>query len=211
MLFDILELNGQSLIKKPYEERRQILERPGTSPAWLAGPGAADLRRRSTRRDGDQQVSCELEGVVAKRRNSIYQPGRRAQTWLKIKLHRAQEVVIAGWRPGQGRRDGGVGSLLMGVPTRGGAALRRSGRLGLQRPPARRDPGQAGQAQPERPPADRRAARGRPRRALGHAVAGRRGDLRRAHRSGRLRHPVWRGLRPDKSPDEVVWERPPGT
>ena len=75
--------------------------------------------------------------MVAKRRNSIYQPGRRTHTWLKIKLHRAQEVVIGGWREGQGRRGGGVGSLLMGVPSADG--LHYVGRvgIGLQRPPAR--------------------------------------------------------------------------
>ena len=58
--------------------------------------------------------------VVAKRRTSIYQPGRRTHTWLKIKLHRMQEVVIGGWREGQGRRGGEVGSLLMGIPTEAG-------------------------------------------------------------------------------------------
>ena len=78
-----------------------------------------------------------LEGVVAKRRNSIYQPGRRTHTWLKIKLHRVQEVVIGGWREGQGRRGGGVGSLLMGIPTDDWPALRRPCGIGVQRPPAR--------------------------------------------------------------------------
>ena len=69
-----------------------------------------------------------MEGVVAKRLSSVYQPGRRAHTWLKIKQHPAQEVVIGGWRPGQGRREGGVGSLLVGIPTDEG--LRYVGRVG---------------------------------------------------------------------------------
>ena len=75
-----------------------------------------------------------MEGVVAKRRSSVYQPGRRAHTWLKIKQHPAQEVVIGGWRPGQGRREGGVGALLIGIPTDEGLRYRRPGRLRLQRP-----------------------------------------------------------------------------
>ena len=116
MLFDLLELNGQSMIKKPYEERRAALEE-------LVQPAKGSRVQVPPIFDGDLDAASEtskalrLEGVVAKKRSSIYQPGRRSQTWLKIKNHLAQEVIIGGWRPGQGRRDGGVGSLLMGVPT----------------------------------------------------------------------------------------------
>ena len=88
-------------------------------------------RRSSTAtwtRPATSPASSRLEGVVAKRVDSVYQPGRRAPTWLKMKLHPHQEVVIAGWRPGQGRRDGGIGSLLMGIPTPDG--LRYVGKVG---------------------------------------------------------------------------------
>jgi len=127
MLFDILELNGQSLIKKSYQERRAILQD-------VVRPEPGSLIQVPPIFEGDLQAALatgrllQLEGVVAKRRNSIYQPGRRTRTWLKIKLHRAQEVVIGGWRPGQGRRSGGVGSLLMGIPTEAG--LHYVGRVG---------------------------------------------------------------------------------
>ena len=57
-----------------------------------------------------------LEGVVAKRLDSPYRPGLRSPDWRKIKNFRTQAVVVGGWRPGQGRRTGTIGSLLVGVP-----------------------------------------------------------------------------------------------
>ncbi len=207
MLFDILELNGQSLIKKTYEERREIVENlipaePGSRiqvpPIFegdlLAAKETADLLR--------------LEGVVAKRRNSIYQPGRRTHTWLKIKLHRAQEVVIGGWREGRGRRGGGVGSLLMGMPTEAG--LHYVGRVGSGFNDRQLDDIQAKLEKLSRktspfldvPREDARDAHWVTPSLVGEVTYG------ELTEPGRLRHPVWRGLRPDKSPDEVVWERP---
>ncbi len=207
MLFDILELNGQSLIKKSYEERRAIL-------AEVARPEPGSLIQVPPIFEGDLQAAREtahllqLEGVVAKRRNSIYQPGRRTQTWLKIKLHRAQEVVIGGWRPGQGRRSGGVGSLLMGIPTEAG--LHYLGRVGSGFNDRQLDDIQAKLEKLSRktspfmdvPREDARDAHWVKPSLVGEVSYG------ELTEPGRLRHPVWRGLRPDKSPDEVVWELP---
>jgi bifunctional non-homologous end joining protein LigD len=207
MLFDILELNGRSLIKKAYEERREILESliPPEPRSRIQVPPIFEGDLRAALETADQ---LQLEGVVAKRRNSIYQPGRRTHTWLKIKLHRAQEVVIGGWRPGQGRRDGGVGSLLMGVPTEDG--LHYVGRVGS--------------GFNDRQLVDIQVKLDKLSRKTSPFVDVPREDARDAHwvtpslvgevtygeltEPGRLRHPVWRGLRLDKSPDEVVWERP---
>jgi bifunctional non-homologous end joining protein LigD len=209
LLFDILELNGQSLIKKTYQERREILEEfvPAMPGSRIQVPPIFEGDLRAARETADQ---LRLEGVVAKRRNSIYQPGRRAHTWLKIKLHRMQEVVIGGWREGQGRRGGGVGSLLMGIPTEAG--LRYVGRVGSGFNDRQLD--------------DIQAKLERLRRKTSPFLDVPREDARDAHwvkpslvgevsygeltEPGRLRHPVWRGLRTDKSPDEVVWEGPPG-
>jgi bifunctional non-homologous end joining protein LigD len=209
MLFDILELNGQSLIKKSYQERRDILEElvPATPGSRIQVPPIFEGDLRAARETADQ---LRLEGVVAKRRNSTYQPGRRGHTWLKIKLHRVQEVVIGGWREGQGRRGGGVGSLLMGIPTEAG--LHYVGRVGSGFNDRQLD--------------DIQAKLEKLRRKTSPFIDVPREDARDAHwvtpslvgevsygeltEPGRLRHPVWRGLRPDKSPDEVVWERPPG-
>ena len=128
MLFDILRA------QRPVDDQEAVRGAPGSpggpgqTRQGLAGPGAADLRRQSRLRRWRPARSCGWKAWWPSRLNSIYQPGRRAQTWLKIKNHLAQEVVIGGWRPGQGRRDGGVGSLLMGVPTADG--LRYIGRVG---------------------------------------------------------------------------------
>jgi bifunctional non-homologous end joining protein LigD len=207
MLFDILELNGQSLIKKTYQERRAILEN-------LVPPEPGSLIQVPPIFDGDLQAALQtsdqlrLEGVVAKRRSSIYQPGRRTHTWLKIKLHRAQEVVIGGWREGQGRRGGGVGSLLMGIPTEAG--LHYVGRVGSGFNDRQLDEIQAKLEKLSRktspfldvPREDARDAHWVTPSLVGEVTYG------ELTEPGRLRHPVWRGMRPDKSPDEVVWEGP---
>ena len=210
MLFDILELNGQSLIKKTYHERRAILEN-------VLRPEPGSLIQVPPIFEGDLQAAMQtsdqlrLEGVVAKRRNSIYQPGRRSHTWLKIKLHRAQEVVIGGWREGQGRRGGGVGSLLMGIPTEAG--LHYVGRVGSGFNDRQLDEIQAMLERLSRktspfadvPREDARDAHWVRPSLVGEVSYG------ELTEPGRLRHPVWRGLRPDKSPDEVVWEHPAAT
>ena len=207
MLFDLLELNGLSMIKKPYEERRAALEA-------LVKPAKGSRVQVPPIFDGDLDAAMDtskelrLEGVVAKRRTSIYQPGRRSQTWLKIKNHVAQEVIIGGWRPGQGRRDGGVGSLLMGVPTPDG--LRYVGRVGsgfndrqLDEIGAKLDK-LARKTSPliDVPREDARDAHWVTPSLVGEVTYG------EITGPGRLRHPVWRGLRPDKSPADVVWEHP---
>jgi bifunctional non-homologous end joining protein LigD len=209
MLFDILELNGQSLIKKSYQERRAVLEdlvppKPGSR---IQVPPIFEGELEAARATADQ---LRLEGVVAKRRNSVYQPGRRTHTWLKIKLHRAQEVVIGGWRPGQGRRSGGVGSLLMGIPTEEG--LHYVGRVGSGFNDRQLDEIQAKLDKLSRktspfidvPREDARDAHWVKPSLVGEVTYG------ELTEPGRFRHPVWRGLRPDKSPSEVVWERPAG-
>ena len=210
MLFDILELNGQSLIKKTYQERREILENliPPEPGSRIQAPPIFEGDLRAALETADQ---LRLEGVVAKRRNSIYQPGRRTHIWLKIKLHRAQEVVIGGWREGQGRRGGGVGSLLMGLPTEAG--LHYVGRVGSGFNDRQLDDIQAKLEKLMRktspfidvPREDARDAHWVTPSLVGEVTYG------ELTEPGRLRHPVWRGLRPDKSPDEVVWERPPET
>ncbi len=207
MLFDLLELNGQSMIKKPYEERRAALEE-------LVQPAKGSRVQVPPIFDGDLDAASDtskalrLEGVVAKKRSSIYQPGRRSQTWLKIKNHLAQEVIIGGWRPGQGRRDGGVGSLLMGVPTPEG--LHYVGRVGSGFNDRQLDEIGAKLEKLARktsplidvPREDARDAHWVTPSLVGEVSYG------ELTGPGRLRHPVWRGLRPDKSPADVVWELP---
>src|SRR5207237_9730507 len=75
------------------------------SPPPHAGGGAVVL---------EASARAGLEGVMAKRLDSTYEPGRRSRAWLKVKHHRRQEFVIGGWTSGEGRREGHIGALLLG-------------------------------------------------------------------------------------------------
>jgi bifunctional non-homologous end joining protein LigD len=124
-VFDLLYLDGRSLMAAPYEERRERLEELGLGgPAWrvpTAHPGEGRRLLEATKKQG-------LEGVIAKRLGSPYEPGRRGGTWLKVKNFRRQELVIAGWLPGEGRRAERIGALLMGYHR--GDRLVYAGRVG---------------------------------------------------------------------------------
>lgn len=111
VLFDVLCLKGRSTMDLPYSERRRILEELTVSgPSWQitpshVGQGEAMLRAAESNR---------LEGLVAKRLDSTYEPGRRSPSWLKIKVVFGQEFVIGGWIPEKGLNQERVGSLLLG-------------------------------------------------------------------------------------------------
>jgi bifunctional non-homologous end joining protein LigD len=125
MLFDVLHLSGRNTRALPYEERRKLLEDLGLDGANWQTP-------RYHRGEGSKLLAASreqgLEGVVAKRLGSLYEPGRRGGSWLKIKNHRSQEVVIGGWLPGKGRRSGTIGALLAGYYEDG--ELKYAGKIG---------------------------------------------------------------------------------
>jgi bifunctional non-homologous end joining protein LigD len=127
MLFDVLWLDGHSVLELAYTERRRLLEQLALAgPAWQTppttyGPGGKDVL--------DTAQSLGLEGVVAKRLDSTYQPGRRSDAWRKVKPVQAQELVVGGWLPGTGRLDGRLGSVLVGYYD-GDSDLRYAGRVG---------------------------------------------------------------------------------
>ena len=124
-VFDLLYLDGHSLIELPYFERRARLESLELAgPAWrvpAAHPGEGRALLEATAKQG-------LEGIVAKRLDTRYEPGRRSGAWLKIKNTLRQELVIAGWIPGEGRRTARIGALLVGAYEDG--KLRYAGRVG---------------------------------------------------------------------------------
>ena len=111
MVFDILYRDGESTMGLPYVERRTLLESLDLSGPWWHTPGYHVG-------DGETVLAASkaqgLEGVVAKRLNSTYEPGRRSRAWLKIKNKNRQEFVIGGWSPGTGNRAGHFGALLLG-------------------------------------------------------------------------------------------------
>lgn len=111
VLFDLLVLDGLEAWRLPYERRRALLESliepegvVQVTPSWR-GEGARWLA--AAREAG-------MEGLVAKRADAPYRPGRRSGAWRKVKLRQEQEFAVCGWLPGQGRRAGGVGSLVLG-------------------------------------------------------------------------------------------------
>jgi bifunctional non-homologous end joining protein LigD len=116
VVFDLLLLDGVAAWRLPYADRRELLER-------LVSPGPRWFLTSSARGDGrhwlDAARAHSLEGVVAKRVDRPYEPGRRSSAWRKIKVRHQQEFAVCGWLPGTGRRGGGLGSLVLGC-RRGG-------------------------------------------------------------------------------------------
>ena len=124
MLFDLLELESEPLVELPLAERRTRLESVvGRSSVALVSPQFDDGEALLT-----AAREQELEGVVAKLRSSPYRPGQRSPDWQKLKLRQTQEVVVAGYTRGQGRRGAGFGALVVGVHDAG--ELRWAGNVG---------------------------------------------------------------------------------
>jgi bifunctional non-homologous end joining protein LigD len=206
-IFDLLYLDGHSLLDTPYHERRARLEELNLGgPAWRvpaahAGDGKALLE--ATRKQG-------LEGIVAKRPDSCYEPGRRSGAWLKIKHTFRQELVIGGWIPGEGRRAERIGALLMGYY--------RDGQFVFA--------GRVGTGFTERSLTELQKRLGDYRRDSSPFAAGTpsfpRGtmfvepclvaeiEFREWTMEGVMRAPSFKGLREDKAPREVVLETKPG-
>ncbi|MBO0891426.1 MAG: DNA ligase D [Acidothermales bacterium] len=203
VVFDLLHLDGRSLLDRPQEERRELLTglrlegaHWQTSP-WYRGEGRPLLR------------ACDdlgLEGVVAKRLDSRYEPGRRSGNWLKVKTVTGQELVIGGWLPGKGSLSGSVGALVVGYHD--GGVLRYAGKVG------------AGLDAGDRRLLERRLE---PLRAEHSPFDGRQPERGTVFVSpelvcevqfaewtgaGTLRHPSFKGLRDDRRPGDVVREEP---
>jgi bifunctional non-homologous end joining protein LigD len=211
LAFDVLYLDGRSLIDAPYTERRKHLEALGLDgPNWQTpshhlGEGTALLEL--TRERG-------LEGLVAKRLDSRYLPGRRTRAWLKVKNTLSQELVIGGWLPGRGRREGTLGAILVGYhDDSDGRRLRYAGRVGsgftddeLDRLVGLLDPLRCDESPFEGRQPPRESVFVEP--SLVAEVQFREWTAART-----LRAPVYKGLRADKDPAEVVLElvQPPPT
>lgn len=205
IIFDLLALGGHDLTGRPWRDRRRLLEQladdlpPGISLATVFedGPGLLEAVERQG-----------MEGVVAKRPDSTYLPGRRSSSWVKVKVRRHDELVVGGWSGGLGNREGRLGSLLVGFhPEPGSPVLRYAGRVGsgftsaeLDRVGAVLD-GLATPDCPFDPPPPAAQARGahwvRPELVVEVGY----GELTD---DGRLRHPVYLGQREDKAATDVV-------
>jgi bifunctional non-homologous end joining protein LigD len=203
VLFDLLWLDGHSLMELPYTERRarlQALKLEGEhwrAPEHRPGGGTAFLE--ASKEQG-------LEGIVAKRLDSPYTPGGRGGSWLKIKNVQRQELVIGGWTEGKGSRAQRIGALHLGVYENG--KLRYAGKLGtgfdaeelerlagLLKPLTRKDSPFTG----PQPPKGAHFVKPK----LVCEV-----EFTEWTRASTLRHPSYQGLREDKSATEVLRERP---
>ena len=110
--FDVLEVDGRPLLDLPFRGRRKRLEA-------LLDPRNRTVRLSEVFEDGRALFAAaadqELEGIIAKKADSRYQPGKRTRDWLKVKTHGRQEFVVAGYTKGRGKRAGRLGSLVLGV------------------------------------------------------------------------------------------------
>lgn len=205
LFFDLLFMDGRDLTGLPYTARRELLdglELRGPrwdTPPYFEGGGAGALAVSQAQ---------GLEGIVAKRLTSVYQPGRRSPDWIKVKTFRTQEVVIGGWKPGQGYRSRTFGSLLLGISNREGG-LDYVGHVGtgfterILADLMARLRALEQDTSPFSSPIPAKDAKGarwvRP-ELVGEVAYG------EWTHDDRLRHPSWRGLRPDKDPGSVVRE-----
>jgi bifunctional non-homologous end joining protein LigD len=207
LAFDLLEADSESLVDLPLNERRERLEE-------LVIPRAGSVLVSPQFEDGDALLAAArqqgLEGVVAKRADSRYQSGRRIAEWRKLKVRQGQEVVVVGYTKGQGRRTGGFGALVVAVHESGG--LRWAGNVGtgftdseidrllkVFKPLVRTDSPLA--ETPKMP----RVRRGDVVWVEPELVA--QVEFAEWTHEGRLRAPVYLGLREDKPASEVRKER----
>jgi bifunctional non-homologous end joining protein LigD len=201
--FDLLYLDGRSLLRAKYQDRRKLLETLADASNLIVGeqlPGDGAQALEDSAKHG-------WEGVVAKRRDSTYQPGRRSASWVKDKHWKTQEIVIGGWKAGEGGRTSGIGALLMGIPSDGG--LHFAGRVGTgftERDLASLKKTLAPLHTDHSPfdaPLPTRDAKG-----VTFVEPVLVGEVRYSEWTpdNRLRQSSWRGLRDDKKPSEVVRE-----
>jgi bifunctional non-homologous end joining protein LigD len=200
--FDVLHLDGASTIGLPYAKRRELLTNLDLNADHLLTVPSFDGEPKAVLA---ASLSQGLEGVVVKAVDSTYLPGRRSPTWTKVKHQHMQEVVIGGWKPGGGARDGRIGSLLLGINNDAGELL-YVGHVGTGfsdrtltdlaarlRPLERKTSPFSGDV----PRVDARDAQWVTPKLVGEVT------YSEFTRDNRLRHPSWRGLRPDKSPSDV--------
>ncbi|CAN5567358.1 hypothetical protein BH20ACT2_BH20ACT2_13030 [soil metagenome] len=208
MAFDLVHLGGRELTTLAYEDRRHLLDQIlDGGPSWQVpaahhGDGGALL---------DAVGHQGMEGLVAKRLGSRYEPGRRSPAWRKVKVRRRQELVVGGWSAGLGGRGGSFGALLVGYHESSGddRRLHYAGKVGTGFNDAElaRLLGRLGELAADRcpfdPPPPRPQLAGarwvEPRMVVEVQFGEWTGE-------GRLRHPSYVGERFDKDPAEVVRE-----
>ena len=203
--FDLLWYDGREMTSEPLEERRGLLEEIVTETDQIRLTYVIEGQGRAF---FDSAKELGFEGMVAKRKGSIYQPGRRTKDWRKIKAVKEQECVILGWTQGTGSRSATFGALLVGAYRAKDGDLVWIGQVGtgftestlaglMERLTA---------IEVEEPPVDDPGLR---------KLKGARWvrpelvcevEYLEITRAGKLRAPSFKGLRPDKAPGDCVIE-----
>jgi len=199
--FDVLSLDGRDVTALPWQQRRPLLERLGLSgERWQTSPATVGDGARA--RAAAEEL--EFEGVVCKRLDSPYLPGRRSPAWRKVKITKGQELVIGGWLPGSGRLADTLGSVLVGYHDGTDGPLRYAGRVGSGFKDTDRDVIQRSLRRRATSPFD-------PAPRIKAAVWVEPDYVAQVKftewtSDGILRQPVFLGLRDDKDPNDVVRE-----
>src|SRR5262249_54424073 len=201
--FDLLRLDGEDLRPRPIEQRRDLLRSLlSNAPANLRVSeelqGKVGDLLKEAGRDG-------WEGGMLKRLGSPYPTGG-SRDWLNLQAKPSQELASGGWEPGEGAASGGIGALLLGVSQHG--ELEFAGKVGTgfsakMRKELLRELEKDEVKEPQ--------VRGAPRMRDAHWVKPRlvgQVSFTEWTHDGKLRHPSFQGLRPDKTPMETVRELP---
>ena len=205
-IFDILALNGNDTMRLPFRDRRSLLE-------GIVGDGSHWRLTELHLHDPDALLATVvdrgLEGIMAKQLSSIYQPGKRPASWVKVKPRMRQEFVVGGWSEGKDGNSGSLGSLLLGVMSDGELLHCGSVGSGLNAQSRREWHHELlDSALPDKPfanevppTAGRKFHWAEPTTVIEVAFHDWATD-------GHLRHPVYLGRRADKEPAGVVRESP---
>ena len=205
MAFDLVYLDGASLIGEPLEFRRGLLEEIVVPDEWIqvspatAGEGSVLY---------EAAVTQGLEGIVAKRIDSLYEPGRRSPAWLKIKTVMDLDAVVVGWTAGSGSRDGTLGSAVLALYD-GDGNLRHVGSVGtgFNRDSLADALDRLRKLADARNPFDAATLKGSPElRKVPWVVPALVATLeyRELTKAGKLRAPAFKGFREDKAPEDCT-------